>query len=218
MLAAAGPQLKAMILLGINCGFGNTDISTLPLDVLDLDGSWIDFPRPKTAVPRRVSLWPETVAAIREALKVRPVSSDPAHARLVFVTRFGVPWVRVELGNGQENAEADIKAPLDVSKNDAIVKQMRRLQDAIGLKRKGLNFYAFRHCFETVAGESRDQVAVDAVMGHTADADDMAAAYRERISGERLRAVAEYVRRWLFDGPIEPRIFPLEQAGTGTNG
>src|SRR5262249_7967909 len=31
MLAAAGLALRAMILLGINCGFGNGDCSTLPL-------------------------------------------------------------------------------------------------------------------------------------------------------------------------------------------
>ena len=31
MLAKAGQPLKAMILLGINCGFGNNDCATLPL-------------------------------------------------------------------------------------------------------------------------------------------------------------------------------------------
>ena len=39
----------AMFLLGINCGFGNADCGTLPLSALDLDGCWINFPRPKTA-------------------------------------------------------------------------------------------------------------------------------------------------------------------------
>ena len=63
--------------------------------------------------------------------------------------------------------------------------------------RRGLNFYTIRHVFETQAGESRDQVAVDAIMGH-ADS-SMAAAYRERISDERLVAVVEHVRnKWLF--------------------
>jgi hypothetical protein len=45
LLAAAGTQMKAMVLLGINCGFGNADCGTLPLSALDLDGGWIDFPR-----------------------------------------------------------------------------------------------------------------------------------------------------------------------------
>jgi integrase len=61
-----------------------------------------------------------------------------------------------------------------------------------------LSFYALRHTFETIAGGSRDQVAVDAVMGH-ADY-SMAGEYRERIEDDRLEAVAAHVRKWLFGG------------------
>src|SRR5262249_6629222 len=63
MLDAASPQLGAMILLGANCAFGNADCGTLPESALDLDGGWIDFPRPKTGIGRRCFLWPETVQA-----------------------------------------------------------------------------------------------------------------------------------------------------------
>src|SRR5262249_543901 len=52
LLDAAGVQLRAMILLGINAGFGNTDCAQLPLSALDLQAGVIDFPRPKTGVPR----------------------------------------------------------------------------------------------------------------------------------------------------------------------
>ena len=48
---------------------------------------------------------------------------------------------------------------------------------------------------ETIGGDSRDQVAVDAIMGHSRD--DMASVYRERIDDNRLRAVVERVRKWL---------------------
>src|SRR5262249_8881451 len=48
MLAKAGPALKAMILLGVNCGFGNSDIGNLPMSALDLERGWISYPRPKT--------------------------------------------------------------------------------------------------------------------------------------------------------------------------
>ncbi len=73
---------------------------------------------------------------------------------------------------------------------------MAKLLAELGIKRPGLGFYALRQTFETVAGESRDQVAVDHIMGHARD--DMASVYRERISDDRLTAVAEHVRGWLF--------------------
>jgi len=58
------------------------------------------------------------------------------------------------------------------------------------------NFYALRHTFETIGGEAKDQVAVDYIMGHARD--DMASVYRERISDERLKAITDHVRQWLF--------------------
>jgi integrase len=73
--------------------------------------------------------------------------------------------------------------------------ETRKLLNALGINGHR-NFYALRHTFETIGGEARDQPAVDAIMGHARD--DMASVYRERISDERLRAVVEHVRQWLF--------------------
>src|SRR5262249_2428272 len=36
LLEASGGQIRAMVLLGLNAGFGNTDCSSLPLTALDL--------------------------------------------------------------------------------------------------------------------------------------------------------------------------------------
>jgi integrase len=69
LVKAADPYLRAMILLGINCGFGPTDCVMLPSDALD-DG-WHNYPRPKTEVDRRSRLWPETKKALA-ALKAGP--------------------------------------------------------------------------------------------------------------------------------------------------
>src|SRR5205823_3814520 len=68
MLKVADVQLKAMILLGVNCGFGNHDCGTLPISALDLAAGWVNFHRPKTGVSRRCKLWPETATAIRAVL------------------------------------------------------------------------------------------------------------------------------------------------------
>jgi hypothetical protein len=48
-----------------------------------------------------------------------------------------------------------------------------------------------------VAGNTRDQVAVNLVMGHS-DA-SMAEVYRQGIDPQRLKDVAKYVEEWLFD-------------------
>jgi integrase len=91
LLDAAGVQLRAMILLGINAGFGNGDCGNLPLSAVNLDTGWLDYPRPKTGINRRCPLWPETLAALREALVQRPAPKEAA-AGLFFVTRCGMPW------------------------------------------------------------------------------------------------------------------------------
>src|SRR5262249_61068599 len=89
LLAAASVQVRAMILLGINCGFGNSDCGNLPLSAVNLDAGWIDYPRPKTGIPRRCALWPETVQALRDALAHRPEPKKAEHAGLAFLTRHG---------------------------------------------------------------------------------------------------------------------------------
>jgi integrase len=192
MLDAAGPALRALLFLGVNCGLGNTDVGRLPLSALDLDGCWLNYPRPKTGVPRRAALWPETVAALRAAVAKRPAPKDPADAGLAVLTRGGGPWVKVT--TTQDAGEG--AAPVTVRFDDMVSKETAKLLKTLGLNRPGLNFYALRHTFETVAGETGDQVAVDAVMGHVRD--DMASHYRERIGDERLRAVSDHVHDWLF--------------------
>jgi integrase len=177
MLAAAGPQLQAMILLGINCGFGNADVGTLPVSALDLAGGWVSYPRPQTGIPRRCPLWPETIAALRAVLDTRATPRDAAHADLVFLTKQRGSWWKD-------------------SPDNPVSKETAKLLQELGIHRKGLNFYALRHTFETIAGASRDQVAVDHIMGHVRD--DMASVYREKIGDERLKAVTDHVRAWLF--------------------
>jgi integrase len=177
ILDTATQPMKAMIFLGVNCGFGNNDVGKLPLSALDLAGGWIDFPRPKTGIDRRCPLWPETVAALRESLDKRPAPKSEADGELVFITRYGTSWAKQTCDN-------------------PVSKEMAKLLAELKLSRKGLNFYALRHTFETIGGETKDQVAVSSIMGH-ADA-SMSAAYRERISDERLRAVTDHVRAWLW--------------------
>jgi integrase len=176
----AGVQLKAMILLGINCGFGNADCGNLPKTAVDLDGGWIDYPRPKTGIPRRCALWPEAVESLRGVLASRKELKDEADPGLVFVTKYGMRWAK------DSNAR-----PLS--------RETGKLLKRLGINgRKGLGFYTLRHTFRTVADETKDSVACDFVTGH--ETPHMSSVYRKRIADERLKAVTDHVRAWLFDG------------------
>jgi integrase len=178
MIDTAGLPLSAMLLLGVNCGFGNSDCANLPLSAVDLDNALIDYPRPKTGIARRCPLWPETVTALKEVIAKRREAKDAGHAGLVFVTRWGNSW-------GSDNSHGPL------------VTEVRKLLKRLGIRRrKGLGFYTLRHVFRTVADESKDQPAVDYIMGH--EVAHMSSHYRETISDDRLRAAADHVRCWLF--------------------
>jgi integrase len=196
VLEAASPHFKAMTLLGVNAGFGNADCGKLLLSALDLERGWLNFPRPKTGIARRCPLWPETVAAVRDALAVRPKPAKAEHAGLVFITRHGLPWAR---------------------DNDpgAITRRFNKLLRPLGINRPGVSFYTLRHVFRTVADAARDSVAIDLIMGHADPS--MGAKYRERIDDSRLQAVVNVVRQWLFGGgpgggATEPADAPAEDA------
>jgi len=204
IIGAAGVPLKAMILLGINAGFGNNDIAKLPMSAVNLETGWLDFPRPKTAVHRRCWLWPETVKALRAAISERPNAKNPADAWLVFVTKYGARWSKGDSITVEKNDKDGGAYTIKGNTSNPLSHEFAKLLTTLGIKRNGLNFYALRHVFATIAGESRDQVAVNAIMGHAPASNDMASVYRERISDDRLQAVSEFVRQWLLTNGRTP--------------
>jgi integrase len=185
IIDAARLPFKAMTLLAINCGFGQSDLASLPQSAVDLEDGWVDYPRQKTGVERRCPLWPETVAVLREAIEQRPKPKNESDAGLCFLTGFGNRWVRS--GNQTEPGK---RTSIDVVSK--MFGEMLTKLDINGHR----NFYALRHTFETIGGESKDQISVNAIMGHVDSS--MAGVYRERISDERLRAVVYTVHSWLW--------------------
>ncbi len=190
MLEAANAPLRAMILLGINGGFGNADCARLPISAVDFGRAVIEFDRPKTGVERVVPLWPETAEALRQTLASRPTPADAEISDLVFVTTFGHPWLRENVHRTPDNSIEKV-VPID-----SIHQEFDKLLRKISLKRKGIGFYTLRHTFRTWADEVRDQHAILRIMGHTIPG--MSGIYVEEISLERLRAVVEHVRHKLF--------------------
>jgi integrase len=184
LIDAALVPVRAMLLLGINCGFGNSDCGNLPLSAIDWDNAIIDYPRPKTGIARRCPLWPETIAALQEALAKRPEPKREGDAGLVFLTRCRVSW-----------HTGTTVGPLS--------KETSKLLKKLVINgRNGLGFYTLRHVFRTVADEAKDQPATDFIMGH--ETPHMSSVYREVISDARLRAVTDYVRGWLFPSASMP--------------
>jgi len=179
MLDTTSRSIKAMILLGINCGFGNNDCATLPRDVLDLENGWVNFPRPKTGIQRRCPLWPETIKALKDAMAHMPSPKDDEDAGLVFITKYGMNWS-------------------DGTRRNPISSECGKLLRQLRMKRPGLGFYALRHTFQTIGEECRDLVAVRSIMGHAPPSNDMSSLYREKMTDDRLQAVTGHVRSWLF--------------------
>jgi integrase len=197
LLKKAGVQLKAMILLGINCGLGNADISGLNWAHLGLAKGLLDYPRPKTAVDRRATLWPETIKALKAVKRfgANPLSAgdnkgqpryrpiDSADSDAVFLTLQQRRFVR------HEN-----------SIRDSVAMAFGKLLRSAGIKREGVNFYSLRHTFETAAMGGKDREATDRIMGH-ADP-HIRTNYqhwqKDASENERLRGVTDHVRKWLF--------------------
>ena len=94
LLSVADAQMKAMIWLELNCGFGCTDCSELKWSDVYLANGRIKLARKKTGIPRDLPLWPETIVALEKI---------PRKGKLVFYTSRGNPFIETFLktdGNG----------------------------------------------------------------------------------------------------------------------
>jgi integrase len=177
LVSMPDPMWRAICLLGLNGGLGNTDAAELRLE--EIAGEWLSKPRGKTGVDRRIPLWPETVEALAEWAKLRP-APRPGCESLVFLSGHGRKLIRVN----ESGRTTDLTAA-----------GFRRARKSAGVDRKGIGFYWLRHTFQTIGDGARDAVATSAIMGHVDSS--MAGSYREGIDDERLLAVVEHVRQWV---------------------
>lgn len=190
LIDAAEQPLRCWVLLGINAGYGQTDLATLPKSAVDLKAGWIQHARPKTGAPRRCKLWPETLAALREALAMRPAPKNAADEGLCFLSIQGNRLVRF-VGTAEGRG----------GWTDTIGKQFAALVKPLGMQQSGRRFYSLRHSFRTAADSLADRGAVDYVMGHLIPEVDMRGRYVHGMpDDERLKAVSSHVRQWLFAG------------------
>jgi integrase len=172
LLTTADVKMRAMIWLGLNCGFGCTDCAQLKWKDLDLENGRVKLARNKTGVPRNLPLWPETIQALRKV---------PKSGKLVFYTSKGHPCIRTLLKSG-ENGDGRYTTI------NFVTPSFSRLLKKTGIHvPKGAGFYTLRRTAATLAARSGDPFAVQRLLGH-ADL-KMATRYVQDVSEQTDRVI-----------------------------
>lgn len=103
---------RLLLLLGLNCGFGQAEIASLQVEEIHLEqkhphygleGSWIMRLRPKTGIYGEWKLWDETVQAIRWMMERRSGHKDGA----LLLTKSGRPLTQPTENNNRNNKIAN---------------------------------------------------------------------------------------------------------------
>jgi len=180
LLSLANTSMRAMILLGLNCGFGCTDCARLKWTDLDLEKGRVQLARNKTGVPRNLPLWPETIQALKKV---------PRSGQLVFHTAEGHPWVRTLLKIEKDGSRRYTTV-------NAITSMFSRLLKKAKINApKGTGFYALRRTAARLAARSGDPFAVQRLLGHVDLT--MATRYVQDIS-EQTDRVIENSRKYVI--------------------
>lgn len=146
LLKHADVQQTAQILLGLNGGFGNTDLSELRERVIDFNGGWIDYRRGKTGVKRRCPMWPETILALKAALPLSKIVGN------VFSTSDGRPLVQ--------------------GSHDRLAARFKTLCEAANCYIDGRGFYKLRDTAATEMVTHGSTLLVKRITGHTSPGED----------------------------------------------
>jgi integrase len=172
LLSVADVKMRAMIWLGLNCGFGCTDCAEIKWIDLDLVNARVKLPRRKTGISRDLPLWPETVKSLEKI---------PRTDKLIFYTTRGNPYIQTLFksdGNGNRK----------YTTLNTITTNFSRLIKKSGLDvPKGTGFYTLRRTAATIAARSGDPFAVQRLLGH-ADL-QMATRYVQNVSEQTDRVI-----------------------------
>ncbi len=182
LLSAADIKMKAMIWLGLNCGFGCTDCGKLQWSDLDFKDGRVKLARNKTGVERNFPLWPETMQALKEL---------PRSGPFVFYTLHGHLWIRTVVKTNDDGERKYVFV-------NRITPTFSRLMKKVRIHApKGTGFYSLRRTAATVAARSGDPFAVQRLLGHVDLT--MATRYVQDVS-EQTDRVIENSRRYVIEG------------------
>jgi len=182
LLSFANIKMKAMIWLGLNCGFGCTDCAFLKWTDLDMVNNRVKLPRRKTGIYRDLPLWPETIKSLKKI---------PRKGSFVFYTTRGNLYI-------QTLVKTDVNGNEKYTMINLVTTKFRRLIIKAGLVvPKGTGFYSLRRTAATIAARSGDPFAVQRLLGH-ADL-TMATRYVQDVSAQ-TDSVIEKSRKYVLKG------------------
>jgi len=170
-------MFRAMVLLGINGGYNNSDVAKLELERVKPEPPEIfEYRRRKTWYERATPLWPETREAISEYMEIRPACPS----KQLFVSSRGNDF-------------------LGIDRKSQITNLFNYRFKLVNKWEPGKNFGALRTTFANIGKEVGDDVALKALMGH----DDGSTLYTSYAIGQyvpRLLKITDHVHQWLFQG------------------
>jgi hypothetical protein len=198
---------RLLLLLGLNCGFGQAEIASLQTGEIELDekhpfydlpGSWIRRIRFKTGVYGEWKLWHETVQGIRWMMGRRGTQKEGA----LILTREGRPLTLPTENNNRNNKIANCWGRL----HERILKDVENE----GFRR--LSFNKLRKTAgDLIKRFSNGEIAgVFHCRGQVVPTDDLSDLYTNRHF-DKVFEVIEAVRQYLaplFEGVTDP--FPQE--------
>ena len=176
--SAASDRTKMFILLGLNCGFGQTDISELRVGEVSIEEAEIIRKRSKTGIHCQFKLWPLTVEMLRKHGNLDGKPNDR-----VFLSKSGHPLVREYFIDNK------------FKRTDAIRSAFFRLMK----KTKTPNHRGFYSLRKTAASEIEaiDPAVTEMFLGHSEKA-LMKRHYAERHWARLDAAIMELSKRiWL---------------------
>ena len=181
MIDGAGIPLRAMILLGINCGFGNADCGRPAAGRRwTWTAAWIDFARPKTGTAAPLpALAGNRRRRCATALARRPDAEGPrTDAGLFFVTKYG----------GGRGAKDTPDGP--------VTKETASCSTSLGINGRR-RWASTRSATPSAPWPTRRRTSPPPITSWAMKYRICPSVYRETISDERLKAVSDHVHAWL---------------------
>lgn len=193
LLAIMQPNMRAITLLGINCGLGPADIGRLRWRDIKAECMLV-YPRPKTGNRRVVYLWKKTRDALTRIRTLKHTAEAIAREQddaLVFITKKRQPYYR-------EREVVENGKVVGIKIDNAVSITFTRA--AKKLKMEGVSFYRLRHTFKTLGKRAKDRDALNLCMGHKTNSVEEGYDH-EQIPFKRTIRVCRVVLRRLWPKP-----------------